>query len=112
MKAIIYDRPGEASVLRLVDREIPEPGAGEVRIKVIVSGVNPTDWKTRSGVLGGEPDPIERVPNQDGAGIVDAVGPGVDGVAVGDRCHERDFIDFRRASAFPFRARAANQNRD
>jgi NADPH2:quinone reductase len=95
MKAIIYDRPGEASVLRLVDREIPEPGAGEVRIKVIVSGVNPTDWKTRSGVLGGEPDPIERVPNQDGAGIVDAVGPGVDGVAVGDRvwvmlaAHER-----------------------
>ena len=95
MKAIIYDRPGDTSVLRLADREMPEPGPGEVRIEVVVSGVNPTDWKSRSGASGGEPDPIERVPNQDGAGIVDAVGPGVDNVAVGDRvwvvlaAHER-----------------------
>jgi NADPH:quinone reductase len=64
MKAIIYDQPGDAAVLRLLDREISEPGAGEVRIKVVVSGVNPTDRKSRSGASGGEPDPIERVPNQ------------------------------------------------
>jgi NADPH2:quinone reductase len=95
MRAIVHDRPGDASVLRLVDREMPEPGEGEVRIKVVVSGVNPTDYKSRTGTYGSEPDPVERVPNQDGAGLVDAVGPGVHGVAIGDRvwvvlaAHER-----------------------
>ncbi|TCM43554.1 NADPH:quinone reductase [Kribbella sp. VKM Ac-2568] len=84
MKAIVHDQLGPAeSVLRLVDREVPEPGAGEVRIRVTVSGVNPTDWKARTGLYGGEV--VESVPNQDGAGVVDAVGPDVDGLAVGDR---------------------------
>ncbi len=49
----------------------------------MVSGVNPTDWKARTGLYGG--DVVESVPNQDGAGVVDAVGPDVDGLAVGDR---------------------------
>lgn len=84
MKAIVFDQLGAAdSVLQLVDRDIPEPGPGEVRIKVAVSGVNPTDWKSRTGLYGGEV--VESVPNQDGAGVVDAVGPDVDGLAVGDR---------------------------
>jgi NADPH2:quinone reductase len=84
MKAIVHDQLGPAdSVLRLVDREIPEPATGEVRIRVAVSGVNPTDWKARTGLYGG--DPVESVPNQDGAGVIDAVGPEVDGFAVGDR---------------------------
>jgi NADPH2:quinone reductase len=84
MKAITFDQLGAAdSVLRLVDRELPEPGPGEVRIRVAVSGVNPTDWKARTGLYGGEA--VESVPNQDGAGVVDAVGSGVDGLAVGDR---------------------------
>ncbi|MFC5265786.1 NADPH:quinone reductase [Kribbella qitaiheensis] len=84
MKAIVHDQLGPAeSVLRLVDREVPEPGAGEVRIRVTVSGVNPTDWKARTGLYGGEV--VESVPNQDGAGVVDAVGPEVEGLAVGDR---------------------------
>jgi len=94
MKAIVFDQLGAAdSVLQLVDREIPEPGSGEVRLRVVVSGVNPTDWKSRTGLYGGEA--VESVPNQDGAGVVDAVGPGVDSVAVGDRvwvtlaAHER-----------------------
>ncbi|MDX6248446.1 MAG: NADPH:quinone reductase [Kribbellaceae bacterium] len=85
MKAIVHDQHGPAeSVLRLADREVPEPGSGEVRIRVAVSGVNPTDWKARSGAYGGG-EPVESVPNQDGAGVVDAVGPDVDGIAVGDR---------------------------
>jgi NADPH2:quinone reductase len=50
---------------------------------VTVSGVNPTDWKARTGLYGGEV--VESVPNQDGAGVVDAIGPDVDGLAVGDR---------------------------
>jgi hypothetical protein len=48
MRAITYTRPGDPSVLELVDKPIPEPGDGEVRIRVLVSGVNPTDWKSRS----------------------------------------------------------------
>src|SRR5581483_6798024 len=52
--------------------------------RVEVSGVNPTDWKSRSGAFGGAPgEPT--VPNHDGAGIVDAVGAGVMGFAAGDR---------------------------
>ncbi|MEU4393006.1 NADPH:quinone reductase [Kribbella sp. NPDC023855] len=84
MKSIVHDQLGPAdSVLRLADREIPQPGQGEVRIRVAVSGVNPTDWKSRTGLYGGEA--VESVPNQDGSGVVDAVGTGVEGIAVGDR---------------------------
>jgi NADPH2:quinone reductase len=84
MKAIVHDQHGPAdSVLRLADREIAEPAAGEVRVRIVVSGVNPTDWKARTGLYGGGPQP-ESVPNQDGAGVVDAIGPDVDDVKVGD----------------------------
>jgi NADPH2:quinone reductase len=71
-------------VLELVERPTPEPGDGEVRVRVVASGVNPTDWKTRSGAFGGAPDEAT-VPNHDGAGVVDAVGPGVTGFRAGDR---------------------------
>jgi len=84
MRAIVYTRHGDSSVLEPVERPIPEPGDGEVRVRVIVSGVNPTDWKARSGGYG-RPVTEPAVPNQDGAGIVDAVGGGVRGVGVGDR---------------------------
>jgi NADPH:quinone reductase len=71
-------------VLELAERPIPEPAEGEVRIRVAVSGVNPTDWKSRSGATGGSIEgPV--VPNHDGAGIVDAVGAGVGDFSTGDR---------------------------
>jgi NADPH2:quinone reductase len=85
MKAIVHNQPGDASVLRLVDRDVPQPGAGEVRVRLVLSGINPTDWKSRSGGYGGDSEGAELVPNQDGAGIVDALGAGVDQFAVGDR---------------------------
>ena len=87
MKSIIYTETGPASdVLRLVERDVPEPGAGEVRVRVVVSGVNPTDWKSRQGTTGPDELPYPTiVPDQDGAGVVDAVGEGVDDLAVGDR---------------------------
>ncbi|WP_072806898.1 NADPH:quinone reductase [Rhodococcoides yunnanense] len=86
MKAITYTRTGDTSVLDLVERDVPEPGPGEVRVKVVVSGVNPTDWKNRVGSGPGEKLAFDEVvPNQDGSGIVDAAGPGVEGLAVGDR---------------------------
>jgi NADPH2:quinone reductase len=96
MKAIIYRRTGDSSVLELVDRPLSEPGDGEVRVRMAVSGVNPTDWKSRSGTMMLTPLAFpEVVPDQDGAGTVDAVGPGVSGLAHNDRvwiylaAHER-----------------------
>jgi NADPH2:quinone reductase len=95
MKSIVYTRHGSADVLRLEERELPEPGAGEVRVRIVVSGVNPTDWKKRVGAGDGAETEALSVPNQDGAGVVDAVGSGVETVAVGDRvwiflaAHER-----------------------
>ena len=84
MRAIVYANKGDASVLQLVQRPLEEPAEGEVRVRVAVSGVNPTDWKSRSGAFGGAPaEPT--VPNHDGAGIVDAVGSGVAGIQAGDR---------------------------
>jgi NADPH2:quinone reductase len=81
MRAIVYRSAGGPEVLELVDdRAVQDPGPGEVRVRIAVSGVNPTDWKSRSGT---QPDG-EQVPNQDGAGTVDAVGDGSP-FAVGDR---------------------------
>jgi NADPH2:quinone reductase len=86
MRSIVYSQPGDSSVLSLVDRDVQEPGPGEVRVRVVVSGVNPTDWKARAGGTYGDGLPFPEItPNQDGAGVVDAVGPGVDELAVGDR---------------------------
>jgi NADPH2:quinone reductase len=80
----VYSETGGPDVLRLVERSVPEPGAAEVRVRVAVSGVNPTDWKSRQG-RGGAPPFAEVVPNQDGAGTIDAVGQGVDPSRVGER---------------------------
>ena len=97
MRAVIYAHNGDASVLQVVQRPLEEPGEEEVRVRVVVSGVNPTDWKTRSGAFGRSPaEPT--VPNHDGAGIVDAVGPGVAGIEAGDRVWVTLAADGRPAS--------------
>jgi NADPH2:quinone reductase len=82
VRAITYTQPGGPDVLQLTDRPVPEPGPGEVRVRVAFSGVNPTDWKSRSKA---DPPQAGQIPNQDGAGTVDAVGQGVDPVLVGER---------------------------
>jgi len=85
MRAIVYDTDGPAfGALRLVELPDPVPGAGEVRVRVHVSGVNPTDWRARSSDAGGRPWP-QQVPGHDGAGVIDAVGPGVAERRVGER---------------------------
>ncbi len=85
MKAAVYDRTGPAAeVLRVTEVDRPEPGPGEVRVRVHASGINPTDVKTRSGAT---PRPIDgfQIPHQDGAGVIDAAGPGVPDGRVGQR---------------------------
>jgi NADPH:quinone reductase len=85
MKAALYDRHGAArEVLRVEDVAQPEPAPGEVRVKVELSGINPTDWKSRSGAT---PRPIDgfQIPHHDGAGVIDAVGEGVDPARIGQR---------------------------
>lgn len=94
MRAVVYRETGPSSVLQVVERDVPEPGPGEVRVRLVRSGVNPTDWKFRAGMMSGY---AEVTPGQDGAGYVDAVGPEVQGFAVGDRVwlvlaqHERPY---------------------
>ncbi len=86
MRAIVYSDTGGSEVLRLVERPVREPGPDEVRVKMQVSGVNPTDWKARRGGRAGAELPFpELVPNQDGAGTIDAVGDGVAESRVGER---------------------------
>jgi NADPH:quinone reductase len=82
MRAAIYTRKDDPSGFDLVDRPIPEPGPGEVRVKIIISGVNPTDWKAKRDTTDPEQ---EIVPNQDGSGVIDALGDGVDDREVGQR---------------------------
>jgi NADPH2:quinone reductase len=81
---VVYSIHGGSDVLRVVDRPLVEPGPGEVRVKVVRSGVNPTDWKARRG-LTGTPLTSDQVPGQDGSGVVDAVGEGVDAVGLDQR---------------------------
>ncbi|TAM71325.1 MAG: NADPH:quinone reductase [Microbacteriaceae bacterium] len=85
MKAVEYRNTGTPEVLQLVERERPAVSAGEVRVRIAVAGVNPTDWKSRVGAGDGTLLTQPKVPGQDGAGFVDAVGAGVIGVAPGDR---------------------------
>jgi len=85
MRSIVYTTTGTSDVLHLVERETPTPGPGEVRVRMLVSGVNPTDWKRRAAQTASADIDAAIVPNQDGAGIVDAIGDGVDTLAVGDR---------------------------
>jgi NADPH:quinone reductase len=85
LRAVVYSEAGGSDTLRLVERPVPEPGPGQVRVAVVVSGVNPTDWKARRGGRGRGLAFPEIVPNQDGAGTIDAVGGGVDPGRVGER---------------------------
>jgi NADPH2:quinone reductase len=84
MKAIIYRDHGGPDVLQVVERDRPAPGRGEVRVRVSVSGVNPTDWQARAGLAHQKLFP-EITPHLDGAGVVEAVGAGVDPGRVGQR---------------------------
>lgn len=83
MKAVQFHEVGGPEVLRYDDVEQPNPGAGQVRLRVAASAFNPADAGMRAGAM---PVPIElpHVPGYDVSGTVDAVGEGVDEAAIGD----------------------------
>jgi len=82
MDAIVVEAFGGPEQLVLADRAVPEPGEGQVRVDLSATGVNFIDVYVRTGRY---PAPLPRVPGSEGAGVVSAVGPGVDRVKVGDR---------------------------
>jgi NADPH2:quinone reductase len=82
MLAATYTAPGSSGVLVVDEVPTPSPGPGEVLVRVMVAGVNPTDWKSRAGA---EVPFAFQVPGQDAAGVIEAVGSGVDAARVGSR---------------------------
>ncbi|WP_189225509.1 NADP-dependent oxidoreductase [Saccharothrix coeruleofusca] len=85
MKKVSFAEYGGPEVLRLVDVEEPHAGPGQVRIAVRAAGVNPVDWRIREGQMQRfHPIELPSGVGQDAAGVVDEVGEGVEGIAVGD----------------------------
>ncbi|WP_442941914.1 NADP-dependent oxidoreductase [Nocardia sp. NBC_00416] len=82
MKAVRFNQFGGPEVLEIVDLPDPHPGPGRIRIAVRAAGVNPSDWKKRAGLMDPE---LPQTLGHEAAGIVDELGEGVAGVAVGDR---------------------------
>lgn len=122
VKAIAISRPGGPEVLTLVDRPLPEPSRGEVRVRVRATAVNRADLLQRMGAYPAPADSPQDIPGLEIAGEVDALGPGVERLAVGDRVfgllggggyaeaavtHERalakipDRLSFEEAAAVP-----------
>jgi NADPH:quinone reductase-like Zn-dependent oxidoreductase len=85
MRAAYYDRQGPADeVLCVAELPTPQPGPGEVRVRMHMSGLNPTDLKARTGFSA--PMPFPRIiPHQDGAGVIDAVGDLEEAGRIGQR---------------------------
>ncbi len=86
MRAVQFDQYGGPEVLHLAEAPEPHAAAGQVRIAVEAAAVNPMDWKIRSGSVAEQmPLGLPAIPGLDASGVVDEVGDGVQGVAVGDR---------------------------
>src|SRR5918997_864478 len=81
MRAVLLESVG--APLRVVERPVPEPGAGEARVRVEACGVCGSDLFLQEGGFGAAKLP--RIPGHEAAGVVDAVGPGVASVAAGDQ---------------------------
>jgi NADPH:quinone reductase-like Zn-dependent oxidoreductase len=81
MRAIEFTEFGGPEVLHVAERPDPHPGPGQIRVRVHAVGINPIDWKVRSGMMGGD---LPKVTGQEVSGVVDEIGDGVTGVAEGD----------------------------
>lgn len=86
MQAAFYERQGPAAdVLQVGELPDPEPAAGEVRVRVRYSGVNPGDTKKRAGYFGSAMPYPRVIPHSDASGVIDQVGDGVAGTRLGER---------------------------
>lgn len=86
VRAAFYEQPGPAEqVLVVRDLPDPQPQAGEVRVRIQWSGVNPSDAKARSGARGPTLPFARVIPHSDGMGVIDMVGADVDRARVGQR---------------------------
>ncbi|MCF8197944.1 MAG: NAD(P)-dependent alcohol dehydrogenase [Sulfuritalea sp.] len=86
MQAVTYEHFGDASVLKLSEIAVPQPGRGEVQVRVNVASLNPVDFKLRSGILRlvGRPK-RPAIKGKDFAGVVTALGADVEDYIVGQR---------------------------
>jgi NADPH:quinone reductase-like Zn-dependent oxidoreductase len=92
MRAVVYDRYGGPDVLRVQDVPVPEPGRGQVRVRVAATSLNLSDWESLTGSpayvrIAGLRRPSHRILGSDIAGVVDKVGEGVTGLRVGDEVY-------------------------
>ncbi|GAA2069070.1 NADP-dependent oxidoreductase [Streptomyces albiaxialis] len=86
MRAARYHRYGGVETLVIEEAPDPHPGPGEVRVRVAAAGVNPVDWKVRSGAVREVlPVDLPAIPGRDAVGVVDETGEDVRGVSAGDR---------------------------
>ncbi|MET7646783.1 NADP-dependent oxidoreductase [Streptomyces sp. NPDC005426] len=129
-KAYVFTSNGGPEVEAFVDQDTPVPGPGELLVSVRAAGVNPVDWKLRTGVTrrGSVPQPFPTVFGSEAAGVVEATGPGVEGFTAGDEvfgnpvtggyaeltllpvavtAHKPAGLSFRDAAALPVAAATA-----
>ncbi|MCB2176946.1 MAG: NAD(P)-dependent alcohol dehydrogenase [Actinomycetales bacterium] len=97
VKAVVYDRYGAPDVLRVEDVPVPSPGRGQVRVQVVATSINLSDWESLRGSpayarLGGLRTPARRTLGSDIAGVVDAVGPGVTRFRPGDEVYGDNLV--------------------
>lgn len=86
MRAVRYHDYGGVETLVVEQAPDPHPGPGEIRVRVAAAGVNPVDWKVRSGAVREVlPVDLPAIPGRDAVGVVDEIGEGVRGVSIGDR---------------------------
>ena len=84
MRAIEISEPGDPDALRQVERPLPQPQPGEIRIAIAAAGVNGADLAQRRGAYP-PPKGASDIPGLEVSGVVDALGPAVSGLALGDR---------------------------
>jgi len=86
MKTILVRQFGDPEVLKLEEVPAPKPAAGQVLVRIHAAGVNPYDTYMRAGTYAVKP-PLPYTPGSDGAGVIEAVGDGVQRVKAGDRVY-------------------------
>lgn len=98
MQAVLFDKYGDVDVLKVADVPVPDPGAGQVLVRVRAAGINPGEAKIREGLLDARwPATFPSGQGSDLAGVVDRLGPGVTSVAAGDEVI--GWVDTRSAQA-------------